>query len=186
MFFINQVFLDQSLMKAVCKNNIDEVSSLLARGANANTTVSLHFHRTTLLITAAQYGYEKITDLLLADKADVNACDTNKCTALMYAVWHRHTTIVQKLLDHKANIDAADCTGATALARTAYRGYPELAALLLAHGADASIANKDGWTAAMWADKRSDPEVAQTIRWNQLRSAWVGVVCKAQEQLDVD
>lgn len=93
---------------------------------------------------------------LLADGADIHACDKNGVTALHHAVRFRSVIAVQTLIEHGANVNQA-CrrSGSTPLHRAVITtGAPETAErqaeataiirMLLAAGADPSLTNKHG------------------------------------------
>ncbi len=185
----DQKALNFDFVCALTTNQIDKARGLLIRGAHINFATPTYMHRSLHL--AAQCGRKEMLELLLAHGADVDDTDTFGNTALMKATCRgnanpAHTSCVKILLEHKAAINATTCSGYTALMAGALIGHQEITKLLVDHGADANIISKKGLTAAMIADKEGHTEVAKMIRWSTLRSAWVGVVCKAQEPLDLD
>ncbi len=171
-------------------------ASAASKALNANFRYALNANEIAYgeprsLLIAAQCGHKEMLEQLLADGVDVDITDRYGCTALIWATCRgnanpTHTSCVKILLEHKAAINATTCSGYTALMAGALIGHQEITKLLVDHGADANIISKKGLTAAMIADKEGHTEVAKMIRWSTLRSAWVGVVCKAQEPLDLD
>ena len=68
------------------------------------------------LCTAAAYeGHKDVAELLLANKADVNARDNTAMTPLhMAAIWG-HKDVAELLLANKADVNAKDNNGGTPL-----------------------------------------------------------------------
>jgi len=87
---------------------------------------------------------EEIVKLLIARKANVNACDERGATPLHNAVrWGGSTTISKLLLDAKADVNARDKNGATPLHEA---GAPAVVKLLLNAKADVNAKDNKGQT----------------------------------------
>jgi ankyrin repeat protein len=81
---------------------------------------------------AALNGRKEIAELLLANKADVNAKNKYGATALLLAASTKgHKEIVEVLLAHGADANVKDKDGATPLLEAAVWGYKEIVELLL-------------------------------------------------------
>ena len=131
-----------------------KLKSLLAKDPTlAQTQVDFGM---TPLIGAAIIGNKDEVELLLANKADVNAQSELGQGALHDAVLGGFTEIAGLLVAHGANVNARDKNGHTPLYE-AMDGIPwhkDMATLLLAHGADPNLGDNDSATplhqAAEW------------------------------------
>jgi ankyrin repeat protein len=98
----------------------------------------------TPLHLAAQYGHKDIVELLLANKADVEAKADGGWTPLLNAVLGGHKEIVELLVAHKADVNVMDDVGRAPLHVAAENGHAEIAALLLTHKAEINAVNNVG------------------------------------------
>ncbi len=124
---------DCALINACEEGHLDEVSLLLANGANVNFE---DFFGVTALIYACQEGHLDIVSLLLDNGANVNSKDSKGLTALIYACKEGHLGIVSLLLENGANVNSEDFFRVSALIYACKGGYIEIVSLLLANGAN--------------------------------------------------
>ncbi|WP_339045986.1 ankyrin repeat domain-containing protein [Candidatus Mesenet endosymbiont of Agriotes lineatus] len=165
--------LDDELINAVkkcCingeeyKKNIEEVRSLLEKGASANA-VDNWFHKLTVLLWAAEQGKKEVVELLLKHGADINnGGEKGKPTAtpLHGAIENKHEEAAIFLIEKSANIHAKDQHGSTPLHAAACEGLGNLVKLLLDKGVNVHIQNIHKYTPlhrAMYPN--ADP---QTVR----------------------
>ena len=138
--------LQKKLCEAASKGNIEEIKSLLARGADVNAAYDSFWKADglTALREAAEKGHTETVRWLLEHSANVNAVDENNGVALHGAAVEGHTETVQCLLEHGANVDAANGFNMTALMLAAWNGKTEAVRCLLEHGANRNIINKIG------------------------------------------
>ena len=120
--------------KALIKANPDLVNSQASYG------------KVTPLQLAAQYGHRDVAELLLANKADVEAKSSGGWTALLNAVYGGHKDMVELLLTNKAGVNYKEDAGRTPLQVAAENGYTEIAAFLIANNADVNAKDRDGIT----------------------------------------
>jgi len=114
------------VMKAV-GGHMDTVRLLLAAGV----PIDSRSHGQTALIAAIRGRYRKLTPMLIAAGANVNAADDNNATPLYFAAerctW---TDIVKSLLKHGAKTDPKTKGGSTALQAAQWAGCTENAKLI--------------------------------------------------------
>jgi hypothetical protein len=153
--------LDAALAKAVEEGTADEVSTLLAKGANPNgKTDGGQSYIVRLVIKADK---EKIAALLNAG-ADPNGGDPS-FSPLVAAALADRVEIVDLLLDKGAKVNAIrPDSGGTVLHAAAAVGHGDVVKRLLEHGADPKITSKAGQTAREVAEQSHHPEVAELLR----------------------
>lgn len=112
------------------------------------------------LMTAAEYGSELVTNLLLGKrKLHVNKRNTDGKSALWYGVAKESSAVVNQLLQHRRiKIDRSNREGQTVLWLAVFQENRELVSLLLSRGADPDIEDRYGispWIQACIRDRNS-------------------------------
>ncbi len=100
----------------------------------------------TPLDEAARSGHKDVAELLLANKANVNAKDENGDTPLLFAARNGHADVVELLLDNKADVNLKNKLGETPLHAAAGHGPKEVVALLLSNKANVNAKDERGDT----------------------------------------
>jgi hypothetical protein len=91
--------LNEELITAARKSNVEAVKSLLAKGADVNAKTE---YGATPLFFACDRGNVEVVKLLLAAGADVDARDTfYKATPMIWAVQRDHAEVVKLLVEKK-------------------------------------------------------------------------------------
>ena len=90
----------------------------------------------TPLHSAAESGYKEVVELLLVNKADVNAKTDNGYTPLHVATLVGNKEVVELLLVNKADVNVKTDNGYTPLHTATLRDHKDMAELLLAPGAE--------------------------------------------------
>ncbi len=143
-------------IKAIIQDSPDLVN---ARNASENGGTPLH--------KAAANGYLAVTEYLLANKADVNAGDSQGHTALHMAATSGHKRVCEILLAAGADVNAANRDGRTPLHAAAEHGFVEVAEVLLAKGAQvnarANVANIGGTTPLCVAARNGFPAMVELL-----------------------
>lgn len=107
--------VDQDLINAVSRSDIDLVTALYERGARNSRFAS--FPVTTALHTAAQLGSRELVRFILhrGDSPNVQDAMNKNRTPLHVAVHNGELAIVELLLDNRARVDVQDTEGNTPL-----------------------------------------------------------------------
>ena len=104
------------------------LEKLLSAGANPNTQTG--DDGDTALMSAAAYGYEKGTEVLLKAGADISIQDLNGRTALHYAAEYGHLAVCKTLLASGAQVSVTDRYGDTPLYNASNQGHRKVCELL--------------------------------------------------------
>ena len=120
--------MEDSLLKAVNRNDVRGVERLIVEGASVNARSP---SSSTLLHAAAGRGSGEIAAFLAAHGADVRALDSDGNTALHLAVWSGNERAAAALVAMGSDIHARNFEGGTPLYFARLRGSPEIAATLL-------------------------------------------------------
>lgn len=147
---------------AACYGTIDEVKRLLESGVYVD-------ERTPTGQTALHQATDnyKLTKLLIAAGADVNAADKKGVTALHFAAAKGNAEIAKVLIAAGANVNAVQDGGVTALHRAANKGNTEVVKILIAEGANvnnAAGASNKLKTALQVAEEKGHTQVANILR----------------------
>jgi ankyrin repeat protein len=110
----------------------------------------------TPLHWAAENGHRDVAELLLANKADVNAKDNNGYTPLSWAAKAGHKDVAELLLANGANVNAIDTMGRTPLHWAAAGNHKDIVDLLLSNRADVNAPDNDHATPLRWAADHKD------------------------------
>lgn len=106
---------NDSLYRAVVKNDTTLLKQLIKQGADVNYVKQEGWMKVSPLITAVNNKNLISVKILLDNKADVNWKDGFQTTALMYAASSGLEDIVKLLLDKGANVTTKDKQGNDAL-----------------------------------------------------------------------
>ena len=118
----------------------------------------------TPLHWAEREGHKDMAELLLANKAEVNAKDKKSWTPLHYAAAYGHKEAAQVLLANKAEVNAKDKKGMTPLHWAEQEGHKDMAELLLANKAEVNAKDKNGWTPLHYASAYGYTEASELLR----------------------
>ena len=128
--------LDQALFDAAAEGRLEEIRSLLDRGANINAVDS---DNNTPLHWASGNGHHQCIELLLDRGANIDAVDSDNNTPLHWASINGHHQCVELLLDRGANINAVTTDNYTPLHYASIKAQQQCIELLIDRGADKSI-----------------------------------------------
>lgn len=142
-------FKTKRLIDLVNDGDLRHVQEFLAKeeiGVNVQDEQGL-----TPLMVAALNGRVRLTEELIASKADLNMQDALGETALMKAICNGYNRTAQLLIEAKADLDIQSNKGLTALMRAVHKGDMDILGGLLAHGVDLDLQDCYGLTALMHA-----------------------------------
>jgi ankyrin repeat protein len=136
---------DGSLHEAAFNGKLEKAEALVKENPGLVNSQDSYAGQTPLHL-AVKYGHEDVAELLLANKADVEAKANGGWTPLLNAVFGGHKDLVELLLAHKADVNVEDNSGRTPLQVAAENGFTEIAGILLAHKAHVNARTHDGMT----------------------------------------
>jgi ankyrin repeat protein len=133
--------MDEELIQAASKNDLNAVNDLISKGADVNTT---NVFLATPLIVAAKCGNTECVKALLKAGANANAKCIQTCTALLWSADLGHIDVVKALVDNGADLEVADFYGWTPLMKATYQNNFEIVKLLIEKGANVNATNSAG------------------------------------------
>lgn len=184
--------LAPDLFIAIRENNIEQVKTLLDKGAKIESTNWLGL---TPLLWAAMKGNEQICTVLLDRKANIHGESAfggvleagewagnprliqllidrgakftknrgDMITAVMTAAEAGHVANLKIFLALKPDVNVKDLAGMSALMHASRRGQAETAKMLLAAGANVNDADNSGRTPLMHAAMNGYPEIIKPL-----------------------
>lgn len=145
----NDINLNQQLIKASKKDNLQAIQGLLKNGANINFRDNQG--RTALMIATYNNNFET-SKMLIQTGADVNILDNLKNNPFLYAGAEGYIDILKLTIKANANVSLLNRYGGTALIPASEHGYVDVVKLLLEETAtDVNLINNLGWTALLEA-----------------------------------
>jgi hypothetical protein len=142
---------DMAKVKGLLKDNPD-----LARSND-------DFLGDTPLHYAAKDGHKDVAELLLANKAEVDAKDNSGWTPLHAAAFNGHKEVAKLLLAHGADVNAKDSVGETPLGYAVLGCHRDVAELLLTNKAKVNSKDNLGFTPLDGALERDEPSCKDVV-----------------------
>jgi hypothetical protein len=140
----------QAMVKSFFKQSSKMSCSLQVMHWNANFDAQSYPKDSTALHIAAYFGLARVTRMILAQDAGINARDCRSMTPLHWASKQNREEAIQLLLDEGADINAISKIGETALNIAAACGQQNALQLLLDRGADMEIRISRGGAHYIW------------------------------------
>jgi ankyrin repeat protein len=159
----NNIAFAGDIFDAVQKDNMEKIKALLKDNPDIINRKD-GFAGGTPLRWAAFYGHKDVVELLLTNKADVNAKEFVGGTPLMCAASTGHSDVVELLLANKANIDERDNIGLTALH---YANSADVSEMLLTNNAEVDAKDKFGNSPLHYAARFGRKDVAEELLANK-------------------
>lgn len=149
-FSLNSLADQQDIVNAIEMDNVSSIRKMIESGRiSVNEKIN---NDMPILTIAARAGSEKVSQYLINSKADVNALNSVKETALMMAVFFEkesseggyasHDRIAKSLITAGANLENGDWWAPMSYA--AYKGRIEIAQYMVARGANVNGPVTDG------------------------------------------
>lgn len=132
--------LDERLLAAAEKGDVNEAAALLKQGAQVNAIDGTGM---TPLHLATGEGHEAVVRLLLERGASVNVAADGGWTPLHRAAQENREAVARLLLEKGAAVNAATNDGRTPIHLAAAGGHEAVARLLLAKDASVTVADND-------------------------------------------
>ena len=124
---------------------------IILPGVNSATIAAYYLIKQNNLnlafIMAAANGQNSVVQTLIAARADLEAVDQSRCTALIKASENGHKFVVQTLVNHKVNIEAVNKFGLTALLKAAVNGRDSVVKNLIEAKANVEAVDFFGYSA---------------------------------------
>jgi ankyrin repeat protein len=95
--------------------------------------------------------------------ADVNTCDEEGLTPLIWSASGAYRAIVARLLSAGADVNGRGALGATPLNGATRAGKADMVKMLLERGADVNARNESGWSALFFAAVTGSTEIIETL-----------------------
>lgn len=150
------------LSTAVLNDDVEEVRTLIANGANVNGKEEDSGDITPLFL-AVENGNVEIAEILLNVGAKINARDEDKQTPLMRLDDDASAELARLLIKHGAKVNSTDDEGNTPLILAAENANAEILQVLVDYGAEINARNKEGHTALMNAAYADDLEKVKVL-----------------------
>jgi len=155
-----------SLHEAALNGKLEKAKALLKADPDLVSNQESYASQSPLHM-AAEYGHKDVTELLLANKANIEAEAYGGWTPLLNAVFGGHKDLVELLVANKANVNVKEEAGRTPLHVAAENGYTDIAALLLASKADVNVKNREGQTPLYIAAAQGYNDMVMLLLANQ-------------------
>jgi ankyrin repeat protein len=114
-------------------------------------------------------GNTDLVELLIANRADVDAKDRYGLTPLHFAAYDGYGDMADLLLANHAEVDAGSISGETPLHEAAHRGFNGMVELLLAYGANIDAKNEKGETPSDFAAARGFSDTVEVLRRHRVK-----------------
>lgn len=141
--------IDEQLFHA----GIQEISALVAAGADINVIDDAEEGGYGLVHAAASEGWTEMLQALYENGADLNLQDINGQTPLHISIVNEQPVSTKWLLDHGVNTEIMDKYERTPLIQAARQWHKGFCELLIHGGANIDAADPNGWTPLHHASK---------------------------------
>lgn len=165
-----EINADRALEAAIKRDDAALAENLIKNGANVNLLTADNASYLMIL----HHNQNKITELLLANGAEINYSPQSDKTLLMYAVKQANSTLINHMLEKGFSVNQADAEGNTSLMYVSdmveqYADSPvneiindinKVVPILQAKGADINAQNNNGETLLIKIAKQKNPNYA--------------------------
>jgi len=149
------------------RGDLTKLKALLKANPALSRTKEKDPYGETLLHLAASEGHTDVAELLLAQKADVNAKDIGNGTPLHWAAGTGNKDVAELLLANKAKVNtkvtSCHCDGWTPLHCAVSGGFIDVVELLLVHHAQVNAKSNQGLTPLHLAASHVHQDMAELL-----------------------
>lgn len=166
------------MLQAVRNNNIDEVRTILKRGADVNDHMNDVItddgirDEVTVLHMAAYLGHADIAKYLLDHGANLHEVDFERKTPMHYAAEKGRIEIIKILMDYGADLHARDRYDRTPLHYATREGRLETTTFLVNQGANLRARNRYMYTPLHEAIESECTEIVDWLVARKIQVAW--------------
>ncbi len=159
---IGTIEYELPLVQAVSEGKMDEIKSLLAKGADVNGRDE-NYGNITALFVAVENGNIETVKTLLDFGAKVNIRDEEKRSPLMRLDSDATPELIKLLISYGAKVRLIDKQGNNVLHHVAAGVNAEVLQMLINEGADIDAQNKEGQTPLMIAAEYENIECVKAL-----------------------
>ena len=163
--FLRDDSVNQQFLKAVVSGELSTVEELCSNRESNGLDINFRDkNEQTPLMWACYSGHIAIVNVLIANGANLTACDTNGYTALHHAVIGKQENVVKLLVIEyggKLNINAKNVQGDSALHRGVHYSLKHICSVLIRGGAEINLKNNIGETPL---DKARTSEIKKYLK----------------------
>ena len=150
-----------SLQEAAHNGDIKLVSLLLEKGTRVDGREDSFYK--TALHRAVLSGHKEVAELLLANRANIEAQDSYGDTALHYAAGKGYKEIVEMLIEKGGYVNAKNNRNVTPLHIAAQNGHKQIVELLIINSADINAETTYGDTPLQYAAFEDNKEIIELL-----------------------
>jgi len=154
---------ETSLIKAIKKSSLEEVSALIKAGANVNKA---DINTETPLHWAAYSKNLEIAKLLIHNKANINATNCKRYTAIFYALFVNNLEMLELLYANGADLHTKAFFDGTLLHFAANGSTKEIVQFCIDHNLDINARSINKETPLAWAMYGKKPELIELLTKN--------------------
>jgi ankyrin repeat protein len=152
--------INDDLLQAAESGNANEVSRLIANGANVDAEDN---NGVSALLGAAHFGYKEIVELLIAKGANIDASTKDGITPLYEAARMGNSNVADVLISHGANLNAKSKSGYSPLFIAILSGKKDISEALISKGADVNSRDNKGNTPLHAAAYKGYKDIAELL-----------------------
>jgi ankyrin repeat protein len=151
---------NEDVFKNIVNGDIGGLKRALKNGGDPNGRV----RDLTPLMIAAGNGNVDIINVLLENKADLNAKGDNGKTSLTIALRRNNLQTAQLLIEKGADINTRDDKGVTPLMWASYEGRLETVKFILKNKPEVNASNNKDRTALNYATEKNFKDIIATLK----------------------
>jgi len=151
---------NEDVFRYVVSGDVGGLKRSLKNGGDPNGRI----RDLTPLMIAAGTGNKDIINVLIENKAEINAKGENGKTPLTIALRRNNLQTAQLLIEKGSDINTRDDKGVTPLMWASYEGRLETVKFILKNNPDVNASNSKDRTALKYAIERNYKEIIQVLK----------------------